>query len=229
MRFIVRSRLKGAVLAGLVLSGAAFAETAYVTDVLYLSIYADERAERRMDTLKSGDALRVLRRSGDYTQVRTPGGQTGWVKDSFLVSEKPAVLRSQELEVDVVTLKQQNSIKDADIKKLKAQLKAQKKQAGQPVAGGDSDQVSRQELAASRAALANAQSRVAQLEKDKADLILKLKKAPGPSASDTKNNQSNLNMILWALPVLTLIIGFLVGWKMLERRIRDRFSGYLPL
>ena len=62
-------------------------EKKYVTDKLRLSLY--KKADSNSGTIKlliSGDALDVLERTGPYSKVRTAEGETGWVKNGFLVS-----------------------------------------------------------------------------------------------------------------------------------------------
>lgn len=61
-------------------------QTNYVTDKLRLSLY--KKADSRSATLKlltSGDVLYVLEKTGPYSKVRTGEGETGWVKNGFLV------------------------------------------------------------------------------------------------------------------------------------------------
>lgn len=86
-------------LAVLALPVAARAETMYVTDVLQLSLSEDENGEGRvLRTLVSGTELEVLERKNYYAKVRTKDGVEGWTKAAFLVSEKPARQRLNELE-----------------------------------------------------------------------------------------------------------------------------------
>jgi SH3 domain protein len=75
------------------------AATAYVSDQLILGVYAQQnQGGERLATLHSGASVETLASNGDYTQVRTVDGVTGWVKSTFLVSREPAAARVKELE-----------------------------------------------------------------------------------------------------------------------------------
>ena len=93
---------RAAVLASFVLaawSGAAEAETAYVTDSLRLGLHAaSDTSDRPFENLVSGVVLEVLDRNSNYARVRLPDGRDGWVKAMYLESEKPAAARVLELE-----------------------------------------------------------------------------------------------------------------------------------
>jgi uncharacterized protein YgiM (DUF1202 family) len=90
---------------GLLLSVAAvpaIAATAYVTDELVLSVYAEENNQgQRLATLHSGATLESLSVNGEFTQVRLPDGTTGWVKSSYLTTKEPAVIRVKQLEEEL--------------------------------------------------------------------------------------------------------------------------------
>lgn len=80
-------------------SGRVLAATAYVSDQLILGVYAQQdQGGERLATLHSGASVETLASSGDYTQVRTVDGVTGWVKSTFLVTREPAAARVKELE-----------------------------------------------------------------------------------------------------------------------------------
>ena len=63
-------------------------DTQYVTDKLRLSLY--KKADSNSGTIKlliSGDRVQILERTGPYSRIRTEDGETGWVKNGFLVSQ----------------------------------------------------------------------------------------------------------------------------------------------
>ena len=94
------------VVAFLICSTAARAETAYVTDILRLGLHrADDTSDRAFLNLVSGTPLEVLERNGSYAHVRIPDGQAGWVNANYLVNEKPAQLRVAELEAELAGLR----------------------------------------------------------------------------------------------------------------------------
>lgn len=73
------------------------AQTRYVTDILRLELTAEPGSET-VRLLTSGAELEVLESQPYYARVQTADGQTGWVKAAYLVDEKPAQARLQELE-----------------------------------------------------------------------------------------------------------------------------------
>lgn len=72
---------------------AAAAETAYVTDNLRLGLHAaEDTSDRAFRYLESGQAMEILIRDRNYANVRLPDGTEGWVKNAYLVDDKPAKL-----------------------------------------------------------------------------------------------------------------------------------------
>lgn len=81
------------VLSACVCAGAAAAETAYVTDNLRLGLHqAADTSDRAFRSLESGQEVEILSRDRNYAKVRLPDGTEGFVKATYLVSEKPAKL-----------------------------------------------------------------------------------------------------------------------------------------
>lgn len=80
----------------------AEATTSYITDDLLLGVYADEHQQgQRLATLHSGTQVDTIAVAGEYAQIQLADGRTGWVKSSFLVERKPAVVRVKELEAQL--------------------------------------------------------------------------------------------------------------------------------
>ncbi len=83
-------------------AASASAETLYVTDSLRLALYASEDlSDKPLSNLVSGTPVQLLERSASLARVRTPAGDEGWVKSSFLVPDKPARTRVTELEAEL--------------------------------------------------------------------------------------------------------------------------------
>src|SRR6185436_12169046 len=75
-------------------AGSVCAETVYVTDVLRLGLYdAPNSSDKPVENLVSGTALEVLERDASYAHVRLADGREGWVKATYLVTDKPASAR----------------------------------------------------------------------------------------------------------------------------------------
>lgn len=97
-------------LAVLLICGAAsaFAETAYVTDILRLGLHqAEDTSDRPFRNLVSGAELEVIERVRDYALVQTTDGVQGWVKSAYLVGDKPARLRVSEVEAALEIMREE--------------------------------------------------------------------------------------------------------------------------
>ncbi len=81
-------------------------EIAYVTDSLQLGLHrAQDTSDQAFENLPSGTRLEVLERASSYARVRTSGGQEGWVRTAFLVSEVPARFRIAEMDTELEGLR----------------------------------------------------------------------------------------------------------------------------
>ena len=88
----------------------ASAETLYVTDSLRLALYeSEDLSDKPLSNLVSGTPVQLLERSASLARVRTPTGEEGWVKASFLVPDKPARTRVAELEAELAGLRSENA------------------------------------------------------------------------------------------------------------------------
>ena len=88
---------------GLILSlflpTAAWANTRYVDDTLYLGFYKSaDGSGGQFTSAPSGTKLTLIETRGDFSLVRTEKGTEGWVKTKYLVEAPPAVVRIKTLE-----------------------------------------------------------------------------------------------------------------------------------
>ena len=90
-------------------SGAAEAETRYISDVLYVPLRSGQSAEHRVvhTGLKSGVAVEVLDQSedGGWFSVKTNEGAEGWIQARYLVKQPVARQRIQEVNRQLEGLK----------------------------------------------------------------------------------------------------------------------------
>jgi hypothetical protein len=193
------------------------AETLYVIEQLVVSVNAaPDGSGERIAQIKSGDRVELLGRQDDQAQVRLPSGQEGWVKASYLSGSLPLQqqlnARSEELE---------------RARKEKTQLEA--------------------DLAAARraASAANATSTaIAAAPSQAPAAMVREAAAPeapaAPAAGMTESISQSAPPLfaanplmparpswLWALgsSLIALVVGFALGWRVLDRRIRAKYGG----
>lgn len=128
------------------LCAEATAETAYVTDRLQLGVHAQADAlDKAFAKLKSGERVDVTEENRYHARVKLPDGRTGWVKKTYLVSEKPAILRVTEVEqerdkamAELESLRSSLSGREARVSKIEGEI-----QAREAAAAADSEDLER--------------------------------------------------------------------------------------
>ena len=177
------------------------AETLYVIETVVVNVNsAPDAAGERVGTIKSGDAVEVIERQNDQIHVHLANGTEGWVRKSYLATEEPLQKRLAERTAETDKLKQ-------DVARLEGQLAAAK------VAPG------------SRAAPTAPDTRPAQ-ETTESNTPAE----PGthePPYFMTPPDTPAHPVWHWALGsfVVALGLGFVLGWQMLDRRIRRKYGG----
>ncbi len=93
----------------LTVASASFAATRYVTDEFRINLRSGPgNGYRITELLTTGTPLELLDSRDGWTQVRAPGGQTGWVPSQYLSSERPAAERLDEVAAELETVRQRN-------------------------------------------------------------------------------------------------------------------------
>ena len=201
------------------------AETLYVIEQLVVSVNAAaDGTGDRVGQIKSGDRVEVLEREGDQAHVQLASGQEGWIRSSYLSADPPLreqlTSRTEELE---------------KIRKEKAQLETDLTAARAAVASANAS--------AARAAAANkmASAPVAEppVAARSAPPPVTAPASTAPAATPEPTSQSAPPLFedkpmmpsrpSWAVASLTallaLLVGFGLGWRMLDRRIRAKYGG----
>jgi SH3 domain protein len=178
----------------------AQAETAYVTDMLQLDMYATvDMLDKPILRLRSGDELELLERKGRYARIRSEGGQEGWVKGLYLVDKEPARTRVNKLE-------RSNEGMENTVKKLRSQLSAEqsKVQELQQAQSGDAEQYSLTE------------TELEDLRNENARLENRL------------SAYSSSVPVAWLLIAvgIALVGGIGGGWYWIDKRSRERHGGF---
>lgn len=74
----------------------ALGATRYITDQLYLNVRTGAGDQYRIiETLGSGTRVETLQVEGEWAEVRTPDGNTGWLRAQYLVEQPIAADRLQ--------------------------------------------------------------------------------------------------------------------------------------
>lgn len=177
------------------------AETLYVIETVVVNVNsAPDTTGERVGTIKSGDAVDVIERQNDQIHVHLANGTEGWVRKSYLATEEPLQKRLAERTAETDELKQ-------DVARLEGQLAAAKAAPG------------------SRAATTAPDTRPAQGAAES-----NTPAEPGthePPYFMTPPDAPAHPVWHWALGsfVVALGLGFVLGWQMLDRRIRRKYGG----
>jgi SH3 domain protein len=181
-------------------AGGAGAETVYVTDSLRLGLHeAADTSDRPFDNLVSGTPLEVLERNTNYARVRVPDGREGWVKSTFVVTEKPAAARVLELEAEIA------EFEAAAVAARAAQTAAEHELAAL-----------RSELKATTGSAESVQETIERLQSENGTYLRQLE------------TYRHALPILWVISavVVALVAGFLAGLWWLDSSIRRRHGGF---
>lgn len=93
-------------LLALIAAGAAQADKRYVSDELRVSVRAGQGDDYRIvAVLASGSAVETLESAGDWTRVRTPEGDTGWMRTQYLQAERIAADRLSEVQAELESVR----------------------------------------------------------------------------------------------------------------------------
>ncbi|HEY0766705.1 MAG TPA: SH3 domain-containing protein [Steroidobacteraceae bacterium] len=187
---------------------AARAETLYVIEQLVVAINsAPDGSGERVASIKSGDRVEVLERSGAQIHVRTAGGKDGWIRVSYLSADEPLRPRLAERTAEVARLRE-------DVSRLQAQLGAARTTAGAAPSAGAAVSPSAAPAPAATAAESGSPPQRALFVNTADD---------SPRAPD----ESPRRVWPWALgaALLALCVGFALGALVLDRHIRRKYGG----
>ena len=212
-------------------ASAAHAETAYVVEQVVVNVNsAPDSTGERIATIKSGDAVEVLDRQGDQVHVHLTNGTEGWVRKSYLSADEPLHVRLGERTAEVEKLKQ-------DVTRLEGELAAAKTGTRVKTGGAQPNTSVGSPVTAAPAAAAPSPAVSSPTPASVAA------SAPPPGAAEpaaateqpahdppyfmTPPDSPARPVWHWALGsfVVALGLGFLLGWQVLDRRIRRKYGG----
>jgi outer membrane murein-binding lipoprotein Lpp len=201
------------------------AETLYVIETLVVNVSsAPDSTAERVANIKSGDAVEVIERQNDQVHVRLANGTEGWVKKSYLATDEPVIKRLNERTAEVDKLKQ-------DVARLEAEVAAAK-------------------AASARAVARESQAIAGTTERPAREPPVGASSPPATASTPTSDRASQTNTLAdpggheppyfmtppdapahpvwhWALGsfVVALGLGFALGWRTLDGRIRRKYGG----
>jgi hypothetical protein len=238
----MRLRICAVIAAGLLagMTPVAQAETLYVIEQLYVTVNtAPDGTGERVGQIKSGDEVELIERQGDQAHVRLASGNEGWVKSSYLSADPPlreqVTARTAELE---------------QVRKEKAQLEAELTKARAALAAANANAKATAREAQASSAPANASPPKANRDPPppgSAEIIPNLDAAPSaepgtegtPSGAAESSSQTPPPLfqdepmmpsrpswlVASAVALLALGVGFALGWRTLDKRIRAKYGG----
>jgi hypothetical protein len=181
---------------------AAFAETLYVIEHLVVGVTSEPDGEsERITTIRSGDRVEVLERQGDYARVQLSSGTEGWVRSNYLSPELPLQQRLNARTQEAEQLKK-------TVRKLETELAEARTAASAAVASTPSAP------AQAPAPVAAQPESVDAVPPESPALLMPQRTSRGPGWA-------------WVLgsSAVCLLVGFGLGWRVLDRRIRAKYGG----
>ncbi len=195
----------------LITCSARAGQSMYVIEQLVVGVNsAPAGAGDRVATLKSGDPVEVLARQGDEAQIQLPNGSSGWVKASYLSAQLPLQRRLQDQTTELERLRQ-------EVTRLQSQ--------SQPASGSPADSTAA--AGATGGSAASSTQQPAGPSAGSPTGVPQGAPVPDPSPFMGGRGGDSRPTWLWVLgcSAVTLALGFFVGWRMLDRRIRRKYGG----
>jgi hypothetical protein len=200
-------------------SGEPHGEPIYVIEQLVVSVTdAPGPNGERIGQVKSGDKLDLIERQGDETHVQLPNGKEGWIKSSYLSAEEPLQHRLTERTAEVQKLRQEGEKLKQDMGRLESQLAAARvahnaPSTPPPAAPAPTPPAPNTPTETIPPAVADALSGGSTPVRE--TVFLRSPERPG---------QTPWPLVL-GTSVVMLLAGFVLGWKTLDRRIRQKYGG----
>ena len=197
------------------LNVAAAAETAYITDIVRLSVRSGPANDQKsLGLVESGQMVDILKTGEEWTLVRTPTGIEGYVLSRYLVSQPPAKFRFDQVQEKNKTLTAQS----AGLVEETTRLKADNEKLAAAAAAGQRELAAlKNEFAAFRkdaAEVTELKAKYHRLEAELAERQEKIAQLENPS-----NDILNPNNLYWFLAGAgVLLAGFFTGFSVKRQR-----------
>ncbi len=215
----------------------AAAETAYIIDKLLVGIHKEKELNSAIvKVVPTGTPLEVLKREGDFAQVRTTEGLNGWVDSSYIMLKKPAQLTVLDLQARLSSSEKVLKAAKKKIKTLDTRL-AKTKNGKATLAELEKLQARIAELeettpANKGSAVSDENLReLARLAEENQQLRSQLTSREA-APSDSTNDAPVIRFLLqlgqwtWGLLGLCLALALAAGAALTDYRARQRHGGY---
>ena len=184
----------------MMLSFLAHAESVYVTDILHHGMHELPGSGKKVETLITGEKLKVIEKTKTHTKVQTKKGTTGWAKSAYLVKDKPAKLQIKEFT-------QRNQRLTNQLKSVKSKIK--------------DERVKLSEL--------QQQAKLAiDASKEQADDLATLRNENAQFREHMVTYKSSIPFsVFMPAIIICLIVGFIGCYLLLDHLNRKRHGGFL--
>lgn len=225
---------------------ATQAETVYITDSLLVGLHEEKSIDSPiLKVLPTGTMLEVIKRDNDFVHVLDPKGVSGWINNSYLVTNNPdknetmdgedTQFKIRELEAELQNIKIQQAKPDQELvinSDEIAKLKIENKNLKQKI---KSDKLKSGELQANLAELRNQisqagnnnklSSKIQLLTEKNAGLKDEIKRLHNGSNTEVSGpNTSTLSNLVIGSGI-TLLAGLLLGILLMDWLQRRRYGG----
>jgi Bacterial SH3 domain len=237
MRLRICAIIAAGVMAGMM--PVAQAETLYVVEQLYVTVNTmPDGSGERVGQIKSGDSVELIEKQGDQTHVRLASGSEGWVKSSYLSADPPLREQVKARTAELEQVRKEKAQVEAELTKTRSALaaanasakSAAREAAASPPPNAPSSNASptmpKPSASAARDATPNLDAAPNADAASSPPPAEATSQTPPPLFQDEPMMPSRPSwLVAFAVALLTLAVGFALGWRMLDRRIRAKYGG----
>jgi SH3 domain protein len=207
----------------------AHADPVYVIEQLVVAVESTPDADaERVAQVKSGDKLELLEREGEEAHVRLANGKEGWIKASYVSTAEPLQLKLTERAAELEKVKQEGDKLRQDVNRLESELASSKRAAAAVAASAVPASTAPVSTPAASPA-ANARTTTA-TSVTCTEATTSGCSSPAPLHETVFLRQPDRPvqtswLLLLGVAAVMLLVGFVLGWTTLDRRIRQKYGG----
>lgn len=145
---------------------SVFAETRYVSDRLIISVRDGQSQDAAvLGYIETGAPVEILEEKEDFLKIKTKDGLEGWVREQYIVSEKPKVLIIEKLNNEIKALNKEGKLLKNDRNSASNQLSKTKQMYQEKI------DALKEEVNINQKFAAKAKSDLIQLKRKYADIL----------------------------------------------------------